>query len=435
MYTFLNDPVIEESLRKQLDVIVKHTLDLYGTDCTIILAGGFGRGEGSIRMNQNKVAIPLHDFDTYVITKRTANSAKHEAMEQNIIQELSNLTGTDLRKEGFVLGVEVVPRGSLGRLPPDLSTFEMKASSTILYGPDVRKEIPVRSEDIALASGAITLFHRTTALLKNVEPEFLASQEYPPARRLETVYECCKVYTEICTALSLLGGFYEPSYQARAEEFGKHYSSFPELQRKLIDLPEKVSFHTRMKLVSDFSPIINKTVETWTETRKALDAVLRFFLSKFLGVDAEGSWVEFFNKSRGRMRWFFFQDYLSFYLARLGLYSSPLVRATNLAFQAYDYQSFQRKARKQGKYALTRPFSFTSPIFDVYFASALVLFALEDDGAIDQGMMNAGRNYIGRVLYSRNVGSVTLEHWKNSRDLCVEGQRLYFGAKQQKTVL
>lgn len=435
MYTFLNDPVIEESLRKQLDIIVRHTVDLYGRDCTIILAGGFGRGEGSIRINQNKVAIPLHDFDTYVITNRTADSARHEAMEQNIIQELSNLTRTDLRKEGFVLGVEVVPRGSLGRLPPDLSTFEMKASSTLLYGPDVRKDIPVRSEDIALASGAITLFHRTTALLKNVEPEFLASREYPPTRRLETVYECCKVYTEICTALSLLGEFYQPSYQARAEEFGKHYSSFPELQRAIPNLPEKVSLHTRMKLLSDFSPIVDKTVETWTETRRALETTLRFFLSRFLRIDASGPWIEFFHKSRGRMRWLFFQDYLSFYLARLGLRGSPLVCATNLAFQVYDYQSFQRKARKYGKYPLIRPFSFTSPILDVYFASTLVLFALQDDGNVDQGMMNAGQNYLGRVLYSGNVGSGTVDHWKNSRDLCVEGQRLYFGAKQQKTVL
>ncbi|HVH15881.1 MAG TPA: hypothetical protein VNA15_09220 [Candidatus Angelobacter sp.] len=311
----------------------------------------------------------------------------------------------------------------------------MKASSTVIYGPDVRKHISVRSQDIALASGAITLFHRTTALLKNVEPEFLVSRKYPSARRLETVYECCKVYTEICTALSLLGGFYRPSYQARAEEFEKHYSSFPELQRSIPNLPEKVSLHTGMKLRSDFSPIINKTVETWTETRHALEATLRFFLSGFLRIDVRGPWIEFLHKSKGRMRWLFFQDYLSFYLARLGLHGSPLVCAANLAFQAYDYQSFQRKVRKYGKYPLTRPFSFTSPILDVYFASTLVLFALQDDGNVDQGVMNAGGNYIGRVLYCRNVGSGTVDQWKNSRDLCVEGQRLYFGAKQQKTVL
>ncbi|HVH15882.1 MAG TPA: hypothetical protein VNA15_09225 [Candidatus Angelobacter sp.] len=110
MYTFLNDPVIEESLQKQLDTIVKLTIDLYGRDCTIILAGGFGRGEGSVRMNQNQIAVPLHDFDIYVITDKTADSVKHQAMEKNIIRELSSLTRADLQKDGFALSVEVVPK-------------------------------------------------------------------------------------------------------------------------------------------------------------------------------------------------------------------------------------------------------------------------------------------------------------------------------------
>lgn len=435
MYTALNDPIIEQSLQKQLDIIVKHTVELYGRDCTVILAGGFGRGEGSIRLNKNKTAIPLHDFDTYVITNLTVNSARHEAMEKALMGELSKVTDTDLQEENFVLGVEVVPRRSLKRLPPDLSTYEMKASSTVLYGKDVRAEIPVTKQDIALGSAAITLFHRTTALLKNVEPEFLTSREYPRQRRLETVYECCKVYTEIGTALSLLGGFYQPSYQARATEFAKNFSLFPELEQTMPDLPPKVLAHTRMKLLSNFSPMIDNPFESWVGARRSLDGVLRFFLSKFLRINIEANWKQLCQRSRGRMRSLFFQDYLAFYLARLGVRGSPLVSAANLAFQAYDYQSFRMKMKRNGACSAMAPISITSPILDVYLASALVLFALQDEGDIDRITLDAGRDFLNRIFCENERGSRLQDVWKRARGLCVEGQRLYFVAKQQKTVL
>ncbi len=435
MYTSLNDPAVEASLQKQLDIIVRHTVDLYGNDCTIILAGGFGRGEGSIRVNRNKIAIPLHDFDTYVVTERTAGREEHEAMERNIIKELSSLVETDLKEANFVLGVEVVPRRSLYRLPPDLSTYEMKAASTVLYGPDVRSVIPVTSHDIALASGAITLFHRTTALLKNVEPKFLSSLKCPLEKRLEAVYECCKVYTEICTALSLLGGFYRPSYRLRAEDLQGSYSRFPELQEKIPNLPEDVRSHTRMKLASDFSSIIQKPMETWIETRRTLGLVLRFFLSKFLGVSPNEDWMKLCKESRRMMRWLFFREYLSFYLARLGIRDSVLVNVANLAFQFYDYQSFRLRVRRNGRLPASRLLSFTSPLLDVYLSSALVLFSLEDDGRVDPEMLDTGRIYLKRVFALDMNQSGTNNPWKDSRDLCVEGQRLYFGAKQQKKVL
>ena len=434
MYTALNDPVIENSLQRQLDIIVKHTVSLYGKDCTVILAGGFGRGEGSIKMNRGKTAVPLHDFDTYVVTNKAASRAAHAAMEESILRDLSKLTGTDLPKDDFVLGVEVVPRRSLTRLPPDLSTYEMKAASTILHGPDVRKEIPVESHDIALSSGAITLFHRTTALLKNVQPEFLNIQQYPVEKRLETVYECCKVYTEICTALSLMGGFYTPSYRSRAESLQQHYSLFAELERELPNLPQVAQAYTRMKLRSDFSSISQKPAETWIEARCSLDLVLRFFLSKFLGISQNGSWEEISRRSRGRLRQLFFHEYLSFYMSRLGVRGSPIVNVANLAFQAYDYQTFRLKVRREGRRPGTELVSFTSPILDVYISSALVLFALEDGGEVNQEMLRTGQRYLRRVFSFEKTDS-SQSDWKASRDLCVEGQRLYFVAKQQKTVL
>jgi len=64
-----------------------------------------------------------------------------------------------------------------------------------------------------------------------------------------------------------------------------------------------------------------------------------------------------------------------------------------------------------------------------------VLFSLEDDGRVDPEMLDMGRIYLKRVFALDMNQSGTNNPWKDSRDLCVEGQRLYFGAKQQKKVL
>src|SRR5712692_7529979 len=201
MFTSLNNPQVESALRRQMKLIVYETTQLYGPECTIILAGSFGRGEGSVRIDEAENPIPLNDYDLYVITDRKIDSKTHREMEERILQNLSKLTGSDLIGDKFVVGVEVVPRRSLNRLLPDISSYEMKVASQVLHGPDVRNLIPVTRREIALGSGAITLFHRNIALLENIEPEYLERKHFPEEKRLETARETCKVYTEICTSL------------------------------------------------------------------------------------------------------------------------------------------------------------------------------------------------------------------------------------------
>src|SRR5713226_3920882 len=103
MYTSLNNPAIEESLDKQLAVIVREIVATYGSDCTIILAGGFGRGEGSVRVLDGKVTVPLHDFDIYAVTNRTMDPKSHAALEERIYREVSKAIGVELSPGEFAL--------------------------------------------------------------------------------------------------------------------------------------------------------------------------------------------------------------------------------------------------------------------------------------------------------------------------------------------
>jgi hypothetical protein len=433
MYTALNNPTIEESLQHQLDVIVKGIVETYGADTSIVLAGGFGRGEGSVLQLDQKTTVPLHDFDIYAITTRRVDSEKHASMEEKIYSQLRKTIGPELTPDRFALGVEVIPYKSISRLPPDISAYELKAASTVLHGPDVRHLIPITREKVAISSGAITLFHRTTALLKNVEPEFLALKRYPEGRILESIYECCKVYTEICTALSLIGGFYYPSYRERAARLPEFYKIFPELRTLIPDLPEKVKMHTDMKLQSDFSPIMQDPVEEWLQARHDLEISLCFFLSKMFDIPFSPEWSEIYKPAGKKFRPIFFRDYLASYLARMRIAASPLVRAANTAFQTYDYVSFKKRVKQDGKIPPKRLISFTSPLQHIYLASASVLFSLEDGGEIERDLLRIGEDYLARIFGDCKADSTEKKSWQHARDECLDAQRLYFIRQQKRT--
>ncbi len=432
LFTSLNDPEVEARLGRHMELIVDETKRVYGSECTIILAGSFGRGEGSVRIKKGKNPVPLNDYDLYVITDRKVDLKAHVEMEGRILKNLSQLAGYDLAGDKFVVGVETVPRHSLRRLLPDISAYEMKVSSHVLYGPDVRSLIPVTRGEIALASGAITLFHRTIALLENVEPEYLERKRYPEDKRLETIRETCKVYTEICTSLSLIGGFYRPSYRARAQEFEKHYSKFPELVRIVPELAQKVVERTEMKISSDFSPIIDEARKKWLEARRDLDTCQRYFLSRMLGVEFQQPWTSFCVEAERKMKWIFFYDYLSFYLKQMGIHGSPFVYGANILFQAYDSYSFNRRIRRFGRTPSNGPFSLTSPLQNIYLATAAVLYSLGNDGSVDENLLQRGVDYLEGVFQLPDQDGTVPGRWRQARDSCLEAQKLYFIREQKR---
>jgi hypothetical protein len=432
MFTSLSNPIVETDLRRQMDLIVSDTTRVYGRDCSIILAGSFGRGEGSVRIDEGGNPVPLNDFDVYVITNKKVDPRIHLEMEEQMVKELSQMIGYNLARDNFVVGVEVVPRRSLKRLPPDISAYEMKAASHVLYGPDLRGLIPITSKDIALGSGAITLFHRTIALLENVEPEYLARRDYPEDRRLETVRETCKVYTEICTSLSLIGGFYKPSYRARAKELGNHYHKFPDLARIIPNLPTKVARGTELKIKSDFAGIKDEAEEKWLEARRDLSVCQRYFLSKMLGIKFDQEWKRFCDEAGKKLKWLFFYDYLSFLLRQRGIRGAPFVYGANMIFQAYDSYSFNRRIREFAKASPSGPFSLNSPLQRIYLATAAVLYSLQDDGGIDESLLAAGWNYLGRVFQLAKPNLTSPHGWKLARHICLDAQKLYFIREQKR---
>jgi hypothetical protein len=415
-----------------MQIVVDEIIHSFGPDCTIILAGSFGRGEGSIRLNKNNIATPLNDYDVYVITDRNPTATVIIKTEDNILQRLSELTGSDLGAEKFVVGVETIPRGSLTRLLPDISTYEMKAASHVLYGVDVRNQIPVTKETIALASGAITLYHRNIALLENVEPEYLQAQNYPVEARLETVRESCKVYTEICTSLSLLGGFYEPSYRDRAQLFGKNFQNFPELVAAIPDLDQKITERTEMKISSDFSPIIDHAYETWIAARHDLRIAQQYFLGKMLNLESASALPQFLAQAEARLGRFFFLEYLSSYLRTRHLKDVVPLGLVNAIFQIYDNYSFRNRLLDSGNDTAMPRFSRKSPIANIYLGTMATLYGLGDHGNVETNLLETAEKFADKIFPVNTTSKALEQRWKIVRDLMLKIQKLYFVREKKR---
>jgi len=85
-YTAYGDKVDEYIKKNYLDKIIES----FVRDCdpiSIILFGGFGKGEGSIQAIDGK-PVPYNDFDLYVVTNSKLSDEKLDEMSMNASREI-----------------------------------------------------------------------------------------------------------------------------------------------------------------------------------------------------------------------------------------------------------------------------------------------------------------------------------------------------------
>ncbi len=435
-FTSIGDNGADAELTEQLSIMIDELVKLFGTDCSVLLAGGFGRGEGSVKILENGRVVPLQDFDTYVISDAFLQERLLNETKTRIRERISQKLGFDVTRVGFRVDVEVISPEDLGKLPPDISAYELKVASKVLYGPDRRNLILLKKEDIALSSGAITLFHRAIGLIRHMTPGMLTGAEsIPDEKRLGCIYECCKVLIEICTSFSLLGDFYTPSYRNRAELFSDFYRQrFPELWRTLPSIPEEVRICTNAKLMSDFSSF-DDPVKTWFETRSTYLSCFKFFMNKFLGVDSNmENEPRFFEKIYRQLRLVFFREYLAHFLRSNGFKSNLFLPPAVLFSQIYDNVRYVNQAKRiEGGYPSRLAFDWGSPILRIFTSSLFLLFAIDNSGLVQKEYLDQAEKILSSIYPLRRCQNLTAEQrWKYLRDTCFKAHMLYFSRKPRK---
>lgn len=429
-FTIYEDRNIDSQLMEQMNVICDEIKQTYKQVYSIILAGGFGRGEGSIRTTIDGKVVPLKDYDVYVITNAKINEKQYIDMIERIHEKISIKSSWyfSVAPGAFNVGVQAIPIERLERLPPDIATIDLKFASKVLYGEDLRKNIPLCLNDIILSTGALVLFNKTIGLLENMNLRFFVEGPKEEERN-SIIYECGKTFVEMCTALTILARRYLPSYAKRAKLFPMLLAEdFPSLIEKLPDLSSRVAFFTDLKLTSRFDEYDQDPLKLWFVTRQYFNEVLKYYLQRFLNIDsANDDWIDFSRKVYRKLSLEFFKEYLHYNLRNVAGYDRRLLPILSLIGQVYDNFFFMNRIRSIEKVFYPMPIlSWPSPLIKIFSASTLALNSINADGSVDSDLLHEAIFYIKKAYPLEVRNSSDCKKWDAVRRACVKSQKLYF---------
>jgi len=424
-FTYHRDPKIDSVITGHMKVIVDKLLEHLPVIDSIMLAGGFGRGEGSVILLPNGDVKPLGDYDIYVVTDSKIDPQKFNEMIEEIARAIEVST--------TFLSVEFIPKRAIQRLSYDISSYELKVASKVLYGEDFRGLIPVNKDDVALSSGFITLSIRAIMMLRLLEKVHGGIRS--PQDRQECLYYCTKAFTEICTALSLLEGFYEPSYAMRADIFAARFETMEELKKKVPELAQKVKEYTSIKLWSVFD---KKSLDkALMEASYYLKVSFFYFTSKYLGIHLiKGKWQQNAKRMYNRLRLVFLNSFMVPALKRRRMYFKPLVGPLSLGIQFLENVLFVIRTFQNKRIFNLKPLLFCcSPAIKTFIASNLAFYSVDiSTMRINPNLLKEAHKYVTRVYpCTLSPSNTDWSCWKTLKkvyDVCARSMELYSSTKR-----
>lgn len=275
-FTKYNNGQINNEISNQLSILIDKILkykDEFGV-ISIILTGGFGREEGSVIIEDEKIR-PLNDYDILLVSEKYPhlyNKAKILSLSGNISKSITS-------KLGITVDISSIFYNELKKLPSSIFNYETKYGSKILWGKNVIKEMPnYDAENIPLFEGIILLFTRIYALL-------YGHPKYKP-KELVTI-QSTKALHACCEALLLLSKNYHYSYFERNRIFKNIFSTeFPEIYEKFPYMEEMVDKAIKFKLRPDYS-LFPDSEKLWKETCKIFIFIFKYYFKKYYRVDSD----------------------------------------------------------------------------------------------------------------------------------------------------
>ncbi len=154
--------MIETKIKEHLDFITHQVREGIGYDhiLSIILLGGYGRGEGGV-VRENHTEQVFNDYDLYIIVKDYIPITKHfRTLIQQIASHCSQAVGIEV--DLFALKLSTYKK-----LPIGLMNYEAKYGSRIIFGaPELIQEMPdYNLSEIPLVEGTRLLLNRGALLI------------------------------------------------------------------------------------------------------------------------------------------------------------------------------------------------------------------------------------------------------------------------------
>jgi hypothetical protein len=297
------DKVIDEKLKIVTDILVDG-IKKFGLR-SIILVGGYGRGEGSVLNGE-----VFNDFDIYVVTDKKVNDKICEDVGMEASKAINKggkeFIETDGRgydvKEFFHVDVRNIRYKKLKKLKKLTRTFELKYGSSVLYGNDVRNEINI-DEELPVSEGWRHMINKSCHLLLAMDPRRLKGNFEKDEDKIAAYY-AIKSIMACGESLLLLKKRFKASYKEKNELFKELYKD------ELPGLVKKVDYATKLKLNFDFSKI-KDVVKLWKASRDCLFFTIKYLAEKEFGIKTENKRV-LMRKLYKKLPYYYHRPYIPF---------------------------------------------------------------------------------------------------------------------------
>lgn len=262
MYTINVNDDVDKKINSHMSLIVNHILESADDVSTVVLTGGFGRGEGSVLFDKAKCQ-PLNDYDITVIAKRWKPS-----LDINLLRvKLAGLCG--IRQ----VDLSLKTKKDISTLKFTMANYDFINASTVIYGDkhwaiNLPKWHPA---DMPIKEGMYPLFLFLSSVI----------QAYPRDKQMKeedlfwSYQQLTKSILGWSTAMLVFDGLYDPSYYKRNIMFQERYSN----NKELCCLVKKA---TEFKLAPSINPCKQSEINNiWKMASDAHIDVMKDLISKF----------------------------------------------------------------------------------------------------------------------------------------------------------
>ena len=260
-FTIHDTQNIDDRITFDLDLITQSILNQFTNVESIILAGGFGRGEGSVLIVNNDIQ-PINDYDIYIITKNNSKIVDLENLRNSILKRIQ------IRQ----VDIELIQAKKLKYLKPTMANYDLKYASYVFYGnKKILESIPfIDSSKLSLREGRTPLLLYLISILQSYPGE--KDSQITDNEKFWIYQQISKSILGWSSALLILHGKYHSSYIEREKIFKEIINN-----EVWCELVQKA---TQFK-VSPFLDIKEDLYSLWYLNKQEHMKVLMLFLSQY----------------------------------------------------------------------------------------------------------------------------------------------------------